>query len=287
MSFYSKEIYNQGKNKQNGTVVPNIGTEDGAVSETNSTVMKAAELLRLFLSHPNLSLPQIVKLSGQPKTSAYRMLCSLEETGFVRRTADGAYELGLVFLQFAHALSERLDIRKVSLPVMQRLGKEIGEAVNLIVRDGNEAIYVEKVDTTEPVRVYTAIGRRAPLYGGACPRILLTYMPEEELKAYLSQVKLEPIADNTITDLEQLRRKIAEDRANGYTVSHSELYNFTSAVGAPIFDHSGRVVAGLSIVGPENRFCDEKLPFYIEKTVAAAKEISEKLGWSRGERRGA
>lgn len=249
------------------------------MSETNSTVMKAAELLRLFLSHPQLSLPQVVKLSGQPKTSVHRMLCSLEETGFLRRNADGAYELGFVFLQFGHAVAERLDIRKISLPVMQRLGLEIGEAVNLIVRDGNEAIYVEKVDTKEPVRVYTAIGRRAPLYGGACPRILLTYMPEEELQDYLSEVKLERFADNTITDLQQLRRVIAEDRENGYTISHSELYNYTSAVGAPIFDHSGKIVAGLSIVGPENRYRAEYLPFYIEKTVAAAQEISGMLGW--------
>lgn len=257
------------------------------MSETNSTVLKAAELLRLFLSHSQLSLPQMVKLSGQPKTSVHRMLCSLEETGFVRRTADGGYELGFVLLQFGQAVVDRLDIRKVSLPVMQRLRLEIGEAVNLIVRDGNEAIYVEKVDTTEPVRVYTAIGRRAPLYGGACPRILLTYMPEEELEVYLNHTKLERFADNTITDMQQLRNIIAQDRANGYTISHSELYNYTSAVGAPIFDHSGNIVAGLSIVGPENRYREENLRLYIEKTVAAAQEISSRLGWlqvGKGER---
>lgn len=253
--------------------------------ETNSTVIKATELLRLFLSYPHLSLPQIVKLSGQPKTSVHRMLVSLEETGFVRRTADGAYELGFAFLQFGHAVIERLDIRKVSLPVMQRLGKEIGEAVNLIVRDGSEAIYVEKVDTTEPVRVYTAIGRRAPLYAGACPRVLLTFMPEDEQEAYLSRVTLEPIADKTITDLQKLRRVIAEDRKNGYTISHSELYNYTSAVGAPIYDHTGKLVAGLSIVGPENRYGDDQLPVYIEKTVEAANEISYRLGW-HGVRKG-
>jgi IclR family transcriptional regulator, KDG regulon repressor len=254
------------------------------MSEVNSTVVKAAELLRLFLTHPQLSLPQVVKLSGQPKTSVHRMLCSLEETDFLRRTADGSYELGFAFLQFGHAVADRLDIRKVALPVMQRLRQEIGEAVNLIVRNGDEAIYVEKVDTTEPVRVFTAIGRRAPLYGGACPRILLAYMPENELDDYLKHVKLERIADNTITDLQELRRVIAATRETGYTISHSELYNYTSAVGAPIFNHSGDNVAGLSIVGTEHRYRGENLPFYIEKTVAAAREISGKLGWHQAEK---
>lgn len=249
------------------------------MSEKNSTVLKAAELLQLFLSHPFLTLPQVVKLTGQPKTSVHRMLSSLEETGFVRRTADHTYELGFVFLQFGHAVAERLDIRKIALPIMQRLRQEIGEAVNLIVRDGNEAIYVEKVDTTEPVRVFTAIGRRAPLYGGACPRVLLAYMPETERETYFKNVKLEQIANNTITDLKKLREVIAQTREAGYTISHSELYNYTSAVGAPIFDHSGSIAAGLSIVGPENRYGEENLPFYIEKTVTAAQEISERLGW--------
>ncbi|WP_421616929.1 IclR family transcriptional regulator [Brevibacillus sp. TJ4] len=249
------------------------------MADTNQTVIKAAELLRLFLTHHQLSLPQAVKLSGQPKTSVHRMLSSLEETGFLRRTDDGVYELGFVFLQFGHAVADRLDIRQLSLPVMQKLVRECGEAANLIVRDGNEAIYVEKVDTTEPIRVYTAIGRRAPLYAGACPRVLLTFMPDDEREAYLREATLEPIADNTCTDVEQLRERIAIDRANGYTVSHSELYNYTSAVGAPIFDYSGKVVAGLSIVGPENRYRDDQLPFFIEKTVAAAKEISCRLGW--------
>jgi IclR family transcriptional regulator, KDG regulon repressor len=254
------------------------------MSEVNSTVVKAAELLRLFLSHPQLSLPQVVKLSGLPKTSVHRMLCSLEETGFMRRTADGSYELGFAFLQFGHVVAERLDIRKIALPVMHRLREEVGEAVNLIVRDGNEAIYVEKVDTTEPIRVFTAIGRRAPLYGGACPRILLAYMPEVELEAYLKDVKPERIADNTITDLQELRKAIAATREDGYTISHSELFNYTSAVSAPIFNHSGDIVAGLSIVGTENRYRGENLPFYIEKTVAAAREISGKLGWHQVEK---
>jgi IclR family transcriptional regulator, KDG regulon repressor len=249
------------------------------LSEINKTVRKAAELLHLFLDHRQLTLSEAVKHSGHPKTSVHRMLLSLEEAGFLRRTPEGAYELGLGFLQFGQAVAERLDIRNVSLPVMHRLNEEVGEAVNLIIRDGDEAIYVEKVDTTEPVRVYTAIGRRAPMYAGACPRVLLSFLPDEERERYLASIVLEPIADNTITDRDELRRVVEEARQNGYTVSHSELYNYTSAVGAPIFDHTGQTVAGLSVVGPENRYGADRLPFLIAKTVEAAQEISRRLGW--------
>lgn len=161
------------------------------MSETNKTVLKALELLQLFLDHPQLTLQEAVHLSGQPKTSVYRMLMSLEEGGLLKRTDVGAYELGLGFLQYGQAVSERMDIRREALPVMVRLNEEIGEAVNLIIRDGEEATYVEKVDTKEPIRVYTAIGRRAPLYAGACPRVLLAFLPDEEQEKYLSRVKLQ------------------------------------------------------------------------------------------------
>ncbi|MFY0545403.1 IclR family transcriptional regulator [Brevibacillus sp. H7] len=249
--------------------------------ETNKTVVKAVELLYVFLDHPQLTLQELVNLTSLPKTSVHRMVTTLEEAGFLRRSQTGVYELGLAFLQFGHAVTERLDIRRMSLPVMQRLKEEIGEAVNLIIRDGDEAIYVEKVDTNEPVRVYTAIGRRAPMYAGACPRILLAHLPRRQREQYLETVQLEPIANNTITDKEVLRRVLEEARQTGYTVSHSELANFTSAVASPIFDHTGQVVAGLSIVGPENRFQAEHLPRLILKTKSAAQEISAKLGWNK------
>lgn len=256
------------------------------MSDSNKTVVKAIELLKIFLIHPQLTLQELVRMTKQPKTSVHRMVLSLEESGFLSRNQTGAFELGLAFLQFGHAVAERLDIRKIALPIMQQLKEEIGEAVNLIIRDGNEAIYVEKVDTTEAVRVYTAIGRRAPMYGGACPRILLAYLPLDQCERYLNTVDLVPIANNTITDMDTLRQVLIESRQNGYSISHSELANYTSAVASPIFDHIGQVVAGLSIVGPENRFKAENLPRLIQKTKAATLEISKKLGWSETTRGG-
>ncbi|MEK4341002.1 IclR family transcriptional regulator [Brevibacillus sp. FSL L8-0710] len=250
------------------------------MSETNKTVLKALELLQLFLDHPQLTLQEAVHLSGQPKTSVYRMLMSLEEGGLLKRTDVGAYELGLGFLQYGQAVSERMDIRREALPVMVRLNEEIGEAVNLIIRDGEEATYVEKVDTKEPIRVYTAIGRRAPLYAGACPRVLLAFLPDEEQEKYLSRVKLQPVADCTITDIDVLGRVLSESRQNGYTVSHSELYNDTSAVAAPIYDHSGSVIAGISIVGPTSRYKEGQIQLLAQKVIEAAQAISRKLGWN-------
>ncbi|SEN22685.1 IclR family transcriptional regulator [Lihuaxuella thermophila] len=245
----------------------------------NKTIVKSIELLKLFLTHDRLTLQEMAQLSNMPKTSVHRMIGSLEEIGFLTKDDEGKYSLGLLFLQFGQLVAERLQIRQLALPVMTRLRDEMGEAVNLIVRDGNEAIYIEKVDTHQPVRVYTAIGRRAPMYAGACPRILLAFLPEVEREQYLKNIELKPIGSGTITDPDRLRAVLSESRKTGYSISHSELHDDTSAVAAPIFNHRGQLEAGLSVVGPGTRFQADRLPLLIEKVQDAAREISRQLGW--------
>ncbi|AFQ56349.1 HTH-type transcriptional regulator KipR [Bacillus subtilis] len=246
----------------------------------NKTVVKSMALLNLFLHKPSLTLSELVSLTGMPKTSVHRMVSSLEEMGFLSRDASGAYSLGLVFLEFGQLVADRLDIRKIAKPVMEELCREVDEAVQLIMRDGNEAIYVEKIEGTQTVRLYTAIGRRSPLYAGACARSILSFLPREEIEAYIKQTELISIGSGTITDPEKLLQEIDASVQNGYTVSYSELENYTAAIGAPIFNHERQVAAGISIAGFEARFTEDRLPYLTEKVKDAALQISRKIGYT-------
>ncbi len=236
-------------------------------------------LLNLFLTHTKLNLNEVMSLLHIPKTSAHRMLSSLEEIQLLDKDEDGYYTLGLLFLQFGQLVTERLDIRKLALPVMKMLRDDVEEAVNLIVKYGNEAMYIEKQDTTQPVRLYTEIGRKSPLYAGDS-RIILAYLSNKEIETYLNETDLQSIGQGTITDKQKLRNIIEETRKNGYTISRSELENYTSAVAAPIYDYQGKVVAGISVAGLEVRFSEERLPYLIEKVQMAAMDISKKLGYN-------
>ncbi|MGY0431576.1 IclR family transcriptional regulator [Bacillus rugosus] len=246
----------------------------------NKTVVKSMALLNLFLHEPCLTLSELVSLSGMPKTSVHRMVSSLEEMGFLNRDSSGVYSLGLVFLEFGQLVADRLDIRKIAKPVMEELCREVDEAVQLIMRDGNEAIYVEKIEGTQTVRLYTAIGRRSPLYAGACARSILSFLPREEIETYIKQTELISIGSGTITDPEKLLQEIDASVQNGYTVSYSELENYTASIGAPIFNHKRQVAAGISIAGFEARFTEDRLPYLTEKVKDAALQISRKLGYS-------
>ncbi|OCB96269.1 HTH-type transcriptional regulator KipR [Bacillus amyloliquefaciens] len=245
----------------------------------NKTVIKSMELLHLFLTEPSLSLNELVSRSEMPKTSVHRMASSLEEMGFLTRAADGRYQLGLIFLQFGQLVSERLDIRKIAKPIMEELCGEVDEAVQLIMRDGDEAIYVEKIEGTQTVRLFTAIGRRSPLYAGACARSILSFLPREEIDTYLQKTEFAAIASGTMTNPAELLQSIETSLQSGYTISYSELEDYTAAIGAPIFNHEGKVAAGISIAGFEARFSEDRLPYLTEKVKTAAQHISEKLGY--------
>jgi IclR family transcriptional regulator, KDG regulon repressor len=256
-----------------------IAERGGNMQNKNKTVTKTKEILELFVDNESLSLQEITNISGLSKTTAHRMIGSLEEVGLLTRNSAGKYQLGLMFLQYGQYVKERLDIRQIALPIMKELRNDVNEAVNLVIREGNEAIYIEKVDTNQPVRVFTQIGRRAPLYAGACPRILLSYSPVEERLKYIEETVLVPYADGTITDKNELRKSIEQSVKLGYSVSHSELRNLTSALAAPIFNHNGLVVAGLSLSGVNSNFHEARIPELAEKTVNAANRISNQLGW--------
>ncbi|WP_100399203.1 IclR family transcriptional regulator [Bacillus sp. FJAT-44742] len=245
----------------------------------NKTVTKSMALLTLFRQHEELTLQEMVKLSGIPKTSAHRMVGALLEMGFLQKEKDGRYSLGMLFLEFGQLVSERLDIRKAALPVMQKVNRETGEAINLVVKDQLEAIYVEKLEASHPVRLYTKIGRRSPLYAGACPRIILAYTEETEQQAYIEKANLIPFASGTITSKEKLLQSLHRSRIDGYTISFSELENDTVSVAAPIFDYKNSIVGGVSIAGPETRFQKDQFPFYINKAKEAGNTISKNLGW--------
>lgn len=250
------------------------------MAHVNHTVLKTLDLLNLFAEHPSLSLQNICDLTQIPKGSAHRLLASLQAAKLLQRNAEGEYMLGYAFLHFGHLVSQRLNIRQLALPAMHELLGATGEAVSLVLQDGSEAVYVERLESTRPVRTYTRIGRRAPLHAGACPRAILGFLPDEEISAYILNVPLVPFGRGTITDAEALWKQITHDRLAGFTVSHSELEDDTAGVGAPVYRADGSVAASLSLSGPESRFQPQRIPALAEHTLRAAHTLSTQLGAS-------
>lgn len=250
----------------------------------NNSLDKAFMLLSYFTAERSvIGLSELSRLSGIPKATVYRLISTLQEHGFISKVSimgrDNQYKLGLRFLEYGELVSENLEIRKIALPYMERLRDNINECVQLIIREKNEAIYIEKLECSQYIRLYTRTGRRAPLYGGACPRAILTFLSDDEIDKILKACSLTKITDNTIVDIEKLYKLIESDRRRGFTVSYGELEPETVAIGAPIFNYTGNVIASISIAGPCNRFTEKAIPHLADKLLKTTQEISKALGY--------
>ncbi|WP_085506123.1 IclR family transcriptional regulator [Thalassobacillus devorans] len=251
----------------------------------NQSVSKALKLLSLFTEERReLSLHDICKMTNMPKATAYRLLYTLEEGGFLRKNKksehDIYYKLGLKLLELGNLVREDLELRQVALEQMEFLAEEINEVVHLSICEDDEAIYIEKVESNQTIRLYTRVGKRLPLYVGSGPKLLLAYLPEKKQKDIISKMEFKAFTPYTITNRDRLNEELELIRKQGYAVSNGEQDPDTVGISFPIRDYSGNVVGALGVTGPSMRFSSDRKVKILEKTQAAALAITKNLGFS-------
>ncbi|MBD8006192.1 IclR family transcriptional regulator [Bacillus norwichensis] len=245
----------------------------------NVTIVRAMDILDLFIFHSKLNLQEIIQLSGRPKTSILRILQSFETIGFLERDSNGDYSLGLKLLQLGHLVSERLDINQLAMPIMEELYQKTGKTIMLSLLQGDKVITVASLETEHPIKIGSSIGRQTPLYAGSPARIILAFQPEKKQKTYLDSISLQKIASNTITDKDQLSEVLNKNIKDKYVLSHSEVNDHTTGLSAPIFNHKNEVFAAITIAGISADFTELEIPELIKEVQAAALAISSQFGY--------
>jgi IclR family KDG regulon transcriptional repressor len=170
--------------------------------------------------------------------------------------------------------------------VLARLARETGEVAHLIVRRDERAVCVRHRGGGRMFQMFDKIGEPIPLHIGASPKLLLAYAPEEERERLLQHMPLTRFTPNTITTLPALRQRLAEIRAQGYSVDDEGFEIGVCAVGAPVFDSQGSVVGGITITVPATRFSTDARGTLIAAVIDGAAEVSAALGCPAGQERG-
>ncbi|MGD1996627.1 MAG: IclR family transcriptional regulator [Anaerolineae bacterium] len=246
------------------------------------TVGRAIDLLRSFsLEEPELGVTELSKRLDVHKSTVSRLLSTLEEEDLVYRNSEtGRYRLGVGLIELAGLVVLRADLRRVARPMLRQLADQTQETVNLTVRDSGEAINVDQV-SPHGRRVLNIgwVGRRTPLHASSTGKVLLAYLPDEELDALL-EGPLPRYTEHTITHAAVLREQLAVVRRRGYAVGLEELEIGLNAVAAPVRDHTGQVVASVSAAGPSYRFSRERIEGEVAAEVMACTgRISRALGF--------
>lgn len=251
-------------------------------SKSATTVEKAISLLEYFdLQTPYWGLSALAREAGLSKATAYRLLSSLEKLDFVELDpVTKKYRLGFKLLDLGNRILERLKLREVALPYMEKLRDKTQESVHLTIEINGEGVYVEKVESFSSVRLSTRIGARAPLHAGASFKVLLANLSENRINEIIKRQGLPRMTKNTITDEKVLRKELNNIRREGYAVSHGELHYGFGAVAAPIRDIEGKVIAGISVIAPSARLTQDRIKEISLLVTGVAKEISFCLGWN-------
>lgn len=213
-----------------------------------------------------------------PIQTVHRLLSSLAEYGFVFKNKETKkFRLGLTLMQLGLSIRDNLLVRNSALPIMEKLMKKTKESVYLTVPEGIEGIFIDCVDADLLLKVSEPVGKRTPLCAGASKKVLLANMNREAKY----QIIRDLISKGEMNDLEKLEDELKIIKKLGIAITIGETTKGTFSVAAPIFSWEDKVVASISVGGPETRFKDHQAKYIISETKRAAEEISEELGWMK------
>lgn len=244
------------------------------------TIHRACSILRCFTEdRPELGVTAISQKTGIHKSSTSRILSSLQNEGFVEQDEQSSkYRLGLGLVSLAGLVLERLELRDVVQPAIQELARITQETINISVLKEDECVNIENINSPQPIQHMGLLGRRNPLHCTSTGKVFLAFMTREERDALLSE-PLKPYTKHTTTDRAQLEEELKNVKEHNYAIAHEEFKEGLSAIAAPLRDHSGEVIATVSISGPTYRMGKGQIDAYIPHLLKTSQDISTKLGY--------
>ncbi|MEW2348231.1 IclR family transcriptional regulator [Streptomyces sp. NPDC006684] len=215
----------------------------------SQTVDRALSILPLLAEGP-ADLGGVAERLDVHKSTALRLLRTLAEHGLVYRQHDGRYRLGSRLFALAAQAVEHLDVRGIAHPHLVRLGETCGHTVHLAVHEEGEVVYLDKVDSRYPVRMYSRVGKTVPMTVAAVAKLILADLPEPERRAVAERLDYPRYTPRSTPDAAAYLKELARVREQGWATDlggHEESIN---CVAAPVRGADGRVVAALSVSAP-------------------------------------
>jgi DNA-binding IclR family transcriptional regulator len=245
-------------------------------------VARAVAILEQFsLDQPTMSLTEISIGLGLSKSTTHRLLSTLQRLDLVKLDPDnGRYRLGLKVFQLGSVVLKGMELVAQADPILAHLVEETDETAFLVVPDGNEALCLRRLDGRNYVRFqFLETGKKLAYNCGAASRVLLAHMSEEQ-RRHIIDDHTRKMTTYTLIEPEDLERDGIEIRTRGYSLSKEDVTLHACALGAPVRDHTGTVIAAISISAIVQRFSTEELPYLAETIVNAGQELSRRMGYT-------
>lgn len=243
---------------------------------------KGLAIIDALAAHPEpAGVTELARQLQMAKSGVHRLLRILCDLGWVREADHGRYECTLKVWEVGMRVADRLDLRALAAPPMRTLAALTQETVHLSLLQGSDVLYLDKIDSPQPVRAYTRIGGRAPAACVATGKALLAWADAEQVAR--AGRALQAYTPKTLANTAELVAELERVRAQGYAVNRGEWRATVCGLAAPVFDARGAVVAALGISGPADRLTQRTLRGFAAPVIDAALTLSRALGYRSGE----
>ena len=253
-----------------------MANKEGALVQS---VLKAGNILNLFIKKTELGISDIADEMGMSKSTAYGLVNTLVEAGFLEQDSSSKkYKLGLKLFELGNLVEKRMDIREEARPFCSELVQKYGQTVHLATHSDGEVLYIDKFDDPDFLIVYSQVGKRAPMSITGVGKAMLAFLGDEYAEKFITD-KLVVKTPNSISTKEQLLSELEIIRKRGYAIDDEEIQPGLRCVAAPVFSKGGKVAAAVSISGMTNIISKEKIDIIAEDVMKCAANISKRLGY--------
>jgi DNA-binding IclR family transcriptional regulator len=243
-----------------------------------ASLAKGLRILELLAENGEMSAARMAVHLETSRAASHRFLTTLRDLNYVEKSEEGRFRLSFKVLELGMKKLDAFEIRHIAHPFMQEIALAFGETVNLGHWDGHAIVHLDKINSTEILRLDVGMGAAAPAYCTGLGKAILAFLNDRELEAYLKSVTLKALSPKTITSRKRLRADIADIRRRGYAVDDEELSLGLRCVAAPVFDYTGLPSYALSVSGPTQRMTKEKIDAIQTKLVPLCRKISRQIG---------
>ncbi|MBP8852932.1 DNA-binding transcriptional regulator KdgR [Aeromonas allosaccharophila] len=245
-----------------------------------SSVLKVFGILQALSEQKDIGVTELSQRIMMSKSTVYRFLQTMKTLGYVNQEGEtDKYTLSLKLFELGGRALEHQDLIQIADVQMYRLGKLTKETLHLGALDENSVVYLHKIDSEYNLRMYSRIGRRCPLYSTALGKVMMAWLPEEEVRSMLAGVTFERFTEHTLANVDALLAELTQVREQGYAEDNEENENGLRCFGVPIYNRMGRIITGLSLSLPIVRFEESKRAELVSLLHEAAARISAELGY--------
>jgi DNA-binding IclR family transcriptional regulator len=254
---------------------------DTEASSVKSAQRTLAILEVLTHSKTPMTFTEIAGALGYPRSSLHNLLRTVVQSGWAELDpVTKRYTVGIRAWQAGNAYLRAVDLAERARPYMENVRDAFADTVQLAVRDGRYNVYIAKVEGSQLLVLASAIGRRLEAHATGVGKVLLADLAPEDRKDLLYAQPLERFTPHTITEPAALEREFADIRARGHAYDREEYTLGVRCVAVPARDHTGRVVAGMSVSVPSIRFDTDRAEQARMLLTEACGKLSAALGWT-------